>query len=90
MLTRWKAWRSERQRKDRAIRLAVQQFRETRGLAPMGGHVLRLDPQPIIVRVMYVTDRVPPNRTWFAVAEIDGSVRELTFNDVADLELPWR
>jgi hypothetical protein len=55
MLARWKAWRSQRRRRVRAVRLAVQRFRETRGLIPIGGHVLRLDPQTIIVRVMYVT-----------------------------------
>ena len=90
MLTRWKARRSLQHRRDRAVRLAVRQFRETRGLTPMGAHVLRLDPQPAIVRVMFMTDHIPPDRTWFAVAEVDGSVRELVFNDVADLELPWR
>jgi len=90
MLARWKAWRSQRRHRVRAVRLAVQRFREMRGLIPIGGHVLRLDPQTIIVRVMYVTYHIPPNRTWFAVAEIDGPVRELTFNDVAHLELPWR
>lgn len=56
----------------------------------MGGYVLRHDPQETIVRIMYVTNRIPPDRTWFAVSELDATVRELSFNDVAHLESPWR
>ena len=56
----------------------------------MTGHVLRIEPEQIIVRVMYVTDHIPPGRAWFAVSEKEGEVRELTFNDIAHLEAPWR
>jgi hypothetical protein len=59
------------------------------GMAPIGGHVLRLDAQEAIVRVMYMTDHMPPDRAWFAVSE-SGAIRELTFDDVAGLETPWR
>jgi len=45
MLARLRAWRAERRRKEGAIRRAVQEFRESRGFAPMGAHVLRLDPK---------------------------------------------
>jgi hypothetical protein len=90
MLTRLRAWREERRRKDAAIRRAIDEFRKRRGFAPMGGHVLRLGPKETIVRVMYLTDHIPPDRAWFAVSEINGSVRELTFTDVADWESPWR
>ena len=90
MLARLRAWRIERRRKESAIRRAVQQFRDSRGFAPMGGHVLRLGPEEAIMRVMYMADRIPPDRTWFAVPEPDASIRELTFDDVAHLETPWR
>jgi hypothetical protein len=43
-----------------------------------------------VVRVMYMTNHIPPDRAWFAVSEMDASVRELTFRDVAGLERPWR
>jgi hypothetical protein len=56
----------------------------------MGAHVLRLNSKHIIVRVMYTTDHIPPDRAWFAVSEEDDEVQELTFTDVAHLETPWR
>jgi hypothetical protein len=56
----------------------------------MGGHVLLLAPHETIVRVMFVTDHIPPDRAWFAVSETDATVRELSFEDVAHLEGPWR
>ena len=56
----------------------------------MSGHVLRVDLDHIIVRVMYVTDHIPPDRAWFAVSEKDGEVREITFEEVAHLETAWR
>lgn len=56
----------------------------------MGAHVLRLDRDEAVVRVMYMTDHIPPNRAWFAVPTVDGVVRELAFEDVASLESPWR
>jgi len=90
MLARLRAWRAERRRKDGAIRRALQEFRARRGIAPMGAHVLRLTPEEAIVRVMYLTDHIPPNRAWFAISILTGDIRELTFKDVADLELPWR
>jgi hypothetical protein len=90
MLARLSAWRAERRRKEKAIRHAVQEFRQGRGFAPMGGHVLRLGPRETIVRVMYMAGRKPPDRAWFAISEADGTVRELTLNDVQHLETPWR
>lgn len=56
----------------------------------MGAHVLRLGPEETIVRVMYLTHHIPPDRAWFAVSTTTGAVRELAFNDVANLESPWR
>ena len=90
MLATLRAWRAERRRKDRAVQRAVEEFHKRRGFAPMGGHVLRLHLDHIIVRVMYVTDHVPPDRAWFAVSEKDGEVRELAFEEVARLETAWR
>ena len=90
MLARLKAWRTERRRKDAAIRRALQEFRERRGFAPMSAHVLRQDPEETIVRVMYLTNHIPPDRAWFAISNTTGDVRELAFKDVADLESPWR
>jgi hypothetical protein len=90
MLTRLRTWRARQRRKECAIRRAVQQFREKSGHVPMGASVLHLSPQETIVRVMYVTNHIPSDRAWFAVSEIDASVRELTFRDVAGLEKPWR
>jgi hypothetical protein len=90
MLARIRAWRVERRRKDRAVRRAVREFHVRRGFAPTGGHVLRVDPKHVIVRVMYMTDHIPPDRAWFAVSQEDDEVRELTFTDVAHLETPWR
>jgi hypothetical protein len=56
----------------------------------MGAHVLRIDGDEAIVRVMYMTDHIPPARAWFAVPKTDAAVRELSFEDVASLETPWR
>ncbi len=90
MLARLRAWRVRRQYQDAAIRRAVQDFRETRGFAPMRAHVLRLHPEETIVRVMYLTNQIPPDRAWFAISNATGAVRELAFKDVVDLESPWR
>jgi len=85
-----RTYRAERRRKEGAIRRALVELHRRRGFAPIGGHVLRLDPRETIVRVMYMTDRRPPDRAWFALSEVSGTIRELTFDDVAELETPWR
>jgi len=97
MLERAKAWLQERRarlrerrNKQAAIERALNRFRETRGVVPMGGHVLAHDQQRTIVRVMYLTDHIPPDRAWFSVSGNDNEVRELSVNDVAHLEVPWR
>jgi len=90
MLARLRAWRVKRQRKDAAIRRAVQEFREKRGFAPMSAHVLRLRSQETIVRVMYLTNHIPPERAWFVISNTTDVARDLAFEDVADLETPWR
>jgi len=90
MLARLKAWRAERRRKDAAIRRALQEFRERRDFAPMSAHVLRRGPEETIVRVMYLTNHIPPDRAWFAISNTTGDARELAYKDVGDLESPWR
>jgi hypothetical protein len=90
MLARLRAWRVERQRKEAAIRRTLQEFRDKRGFAAVGAHVLRLDPEETIVRVMYFTNHIPPDRAWFCISNTTGTVRELAFHDVANLESPWR
>ena len=71
-----------------AIEQAVAEFRRTRDATPMGAHILRLDSHETIVRVMFVTNHIPPGRAWFAVSPT--GVRELTFDDVELIESPWR
>lgn len=90
VLRRVTDWLQERRSKQAAIDRALKHFRDTRGATPMGGHALSHDPQRTIVRVMYMTNHIPPNRAWFAVSGDDGEVRELAFEDVAHLEGPWR
>jgi hypothetical protein len=71
-----------------AVVQATAEFRRTREIAPMGAHVLRLDEHEAIVRVMFLSNHIPPDRAWFAV--LQAGVREFSFDDVAPLESPWR
>jgi hypothetical protein len=72
-----------------AIARALQCFRATRNLEPMGAHIIRRDTHGLIVRVMYVTDHIPPDRAWYAVADGDGAIRELSFAESEDAAI-WR
>jgi hypothetical protein len=56
----------------------------------MNGYVLYCGQHETIVRVTFFTNHIPPDRAWFVVSELDGSVRELSFDDVAPWESPWR
>jgi len=99
-LRRFLALRNE----ERAARLALEDakqlagarachhFEAKSGLQAMGFHVLAAAPSEIVVRVMYCTDHIPPDRAWFAVPrDGDGPPRELAWEDVAALEPgPWR
>ncbi len=96
MLGKIRAWLEERRRKQAAskskqaaIERALKKFHETRGIVAMG-YALSHDPQRTVVRVMYLTDHIPPDRAWFAVPVGDGEIRELSFDEVAHLESPWR
>ena len=46
---------------------ACRHFEASRGREAMGAHVLAVRPEEIVVRVMYLTDHIPPDRAWFAV-----------------------
>jgi hypothetical protein len=90
MLVWIRARRAAQRRKGEATRRAVEEIRTRRGVIPIGGHVLCLEAEETIVRVMYMTDHMPPDRAWFAVPASGGAIRELTFDDVAGLESTWR
>jgi len=55
----------------------------------MGAHILRREAQQVIVRVMYLTDHIPPDRAWYAISDGESVVRELSFADAKD-DAPWR
>jgi hypothetical protein len=90
LFERMRLRRLARRREAAAIDRALLEFRTSRGINPLGGHVLRLAPPETVVRVTYFTNHIPPNRAWYAVSEIDQTVRELSFDEVAHLESPWR
>src|SRR5215470_4809155 len=88
MFKRLTAWIEQRRSRQAAVDRACKAFRATHRIEPMGGHVLSHDAERTIVRVMYVTDHIPPNRIWYAIAGDD--IREIPFEEVAHLEGPWR
>ena len=90
MIGRVRTWLDERRRKRSAIVRALAEFRRTRGTAPIGAHVLRFEEDGAIIRVMYMTNHIPPDRAWFAVPRTGANVRELAFEDIAAIESPWR
>jgi hypothetical protein len=90
LFERMRLRRLARQREAAIVERALLEFRTSRGVNPLGSHVLRPGPPEVIVRVTYFTNHIPPDRAWYAVSETDGTVRELSFDDVAHLESPWR
>jgi hypothetical protein len=80
----------ERARDQLAMRRALDVFRHTRKRESMGAFVLRSDATEVIVRVMYMNNRIPPDRAWYAVPTNEGTVRELSYVDVAAIERTWR
>ena len=90
LFERMRLRRLARQREAAIVERALLEFRTSRGVNPLGSHVLRPGPPEVIVRVTYFTNHIPPDREWYAVSETDGTVRELSFDDVAHLESPWR
>jgi len=56
----------------------------------MNAYILYRGPHETVVRDTFLTNHIPPDRAWFVVSELDGSVGELSFDDVADWESPWR
>jgi hypothetical protein len=83
-------WRSNRRMRRLACERALTEFGRTHGASPMGAHVLRIDAQEAVVRVMYMAARVPAERCWYVVPNDGSAVRELAFDDVAAVESPWR
>ena len=67
----------------------MRYFRATYNREPMGAHVLRRDVNEIVVRVMYFTDHIPPDRAWFVVSDHQGAVREISLAEAADTAA-WR
>jgi len=92
MLKRLRARRVARRRGQdanaRAVELAVAAFSRTHSVAPMGAQVLRIDNDEAVVRVMFLTTHLPPDRAWYSISA--GGVRALSYDDVAHLERPWR
>ena len=88
MLAGLRTWLRTRRSRQAAVVRACETFRATRAVEPIGAHVLSHDPHRTIVRVMYMTDHIPPDRAWFAVSADE--VREIPYDDVAHLEGPWR
>lgn len=78
------------EQKSAAIEKAVAEFRRRHAIDPMGAHVLKLEADTAIVRVMYLTNRRPPDRAWYAVSHRDNDVRELSSADVERWETKWR
>jgi hypothetical protein len=90
----WSAARREKRLLGARARLAMERaadyFHASRGIPPMGGHVLRPNSGEAIVRVMYAAGGVPPACAWFAVSVDGNAIRELSYEEVATLETPWR
>lgn len=72
-----------------ATERALAEFRARRRLEPMGGHIIRREDEAIIVRVMYLTDHIPPDRAWYRVSSTTGAVRELMAEEAHDTAI-WR
>lgn len=84
------ATRRVAERKSVAIEKAIAEFRRRHAIDPIGAHVLALDADTTIVRVMYLTNRRPLDRAWYAVPHRDNDVRELSSADAARWETKWR
>lgn len=72
-----------------AIARAVKYFSATHNRAAMGADVIRRDVNEVVVRVMYLTNQIPPERVWLAVSDRQGAVRELSQADAGDTAV-WR
>lgn len=86
----WFRQRKAAASRDRAaIARAVKYFCATHNQQAMGADVIRRDINEVVVRVMYLTNHVPPDRAWFAVSDRQGAVRELSHADSGDTAV-WR
>jgi hypothetical protein len=86
----WLRQRKAAASRDRtAIERAMKYFRATHDREPMDGCVLRRDGNEAVVRVMYYTNHVPPDRAWFVVSDHQGAVREVSREEAGDTAV-WR
>lgn len=83
-------WFAEGQRRQTAKQRALAEFGRTRGVAPLGAHLLHSDHTEDIVRVTYRAEFLHPGRAWYVVPRSGQPVRELAFEDVASHEELWR
>ncbi|WP_432727013.1 hypothetical protein [Variovorax sp. W6] len=90
LIDRLRTWRTAAHWRRAASERALAEFALTHAERAMGAHVLRLDEHGAVVRVMYEAGHVPPARCWYAVPRDGGSVRAMTFEEVASMESPWR
>jgi hypothetical protein len=91
MVAAVRAWVARRRRRRVAIRRALSAFQLPGGARLMGGTILAEQADLVIVRILYLTDHIPPNRAWFAVPDSGSPPSELTFEQVESLESgPWR
>ena len=90
LFERFRAWQDHRRWHRLACERALAEFALTHAERTVGAHVLRLGAQEAVVRVMYANGRIPLGRCWYAVPRDGGAVRELSFEDVALMESPWR
>ncbi|MGJ7501225.1 hypothetical protein ACSFBF_12765 [Variovorax sp. ZT5P49] len=90
LLDRYRTWQANRRWRRIACERALAEFALTHTERAMGAHVLRLDAQEAVVRVMYAAGHIPPGRCWYAIPRNGGAARVLSFDDVATMESPWR
>jgi hypothetical protein len=87
---RLRNWQATQHWRRLACERAAAEFSRTHTERAMGAHVLRLDANEAVVRVMYMNGRVPLDRCWYAVQRNGGAIQVLSFDEVAPMESPWR
>ena len=86
----WVRERRERSRRDAiAIQRSLRRFAAGPQRSAAGATIVRRDTDYVIVRVMYVTDRIPPERVWYLVPDDGAELRELSRDEAGDTAV-WR
>jgi hypothetical protein len=67
----------------------MKYFRATYDRQPMVAYVVRRNVNEVVVRVLYHTHHIPPDRAWLLVSDRQGAVRELSQADAGDAAV-WR